>query len=277
MTYMEDKFRQAADIIKKSKNTIALTGAGVSVESGIPDFRSAGGLWDKYDPSEYAHIDSFRRHPEKIWNMIFDLRDITTNARPNPAHIAMAKMEEMNLLSAVITQNIDNLHQAAGSRNVIEFHGNASRLECIHCGASFGADEYEVAPGVPPRCRACKEILKPSVIFFGEAIPVRALAESETAGQPRRGDPRGGDLGGGIPREQHTLHRQVARRPGHRDEHGNDGAHGLHHRRVHPGAGGRNTAQAPRAPPGVRRPGPDLRSCATLWIPCREYRYFPTP
>ncbi len=111
--------------------------------------------------------------------MIFDLRDITTNARPNPAHIAMAKMEEMNLLSAVITQNIDNLHQAAGSRNVIEFHGNASRLECIHCGASFGADEYEVVPGVPPRCRACKEILKPSVIFFGEAIPVGALAESE--------------------------------------------------------------------------------------------------
>jgi NAD-dependent deacetylase len=175
---MEDQYARAAEIIRKSKHMIALTGAGISVESGIPDFRSACGLWEKYDPMEYAHIDSFRRNPEKIWKMIFDLMDLTTNAKPNPAHIALARLEKMKHLDAVITQNIDNLHQAAGSLKVIEFHGNASLLECIHCGASFKAEEYEVN-GVPPRCRQCDEILKPSVIFFGEAIPTQALYESE--------------------------------------------------------------------------------------------------
>ncbi len=175
---MEDQFRRAAEIIKKSRNMIALTGAGISVESGIPDFRSACGLWEKYDPMEYAHIDAFRRNPVKIWKMIFELIELTGSAKPNPAHYALASLEEKKLLQSVITQNIDNLHQAAGSRNVIEFHGNASVLECLSCGASFRAEEYEIN-GIPPRCRQCNEILKPSVIFFGEAIPMNALSESE--------------------------------------------------------------------------------------------------
>ncbi len=175
---MADDYRRAADIIKNAKHCIALTGAGVSVESGIPDFRSACGLWQKYDPMEYAHIDAFRRDPEKIWNMIFEMMDLTVNARPNPAHLALAKLEEMGLLVSIITQNIDNLHQMAGSKNVVEFHGNTSVLECLACGARFKAGEFKVK-NKPPRCKACKAILKPSVIFFGEAIPTQALYESE--------------------------------------------------------------------------------------------------
>ncbi|MCU0845335.1 MAG: NAD-dependent deacylase [Spirochaetes bacterium] len=175
---MEEHYRQAAEIIGGAKTIISLTGAGISVESGIPDFRSACGLWEKYDPMEYAHIDAFRRNPEKIWKMVFELIELTSSASPNPAHRALAELEKMNILRSVITQNIDNLHQAAGSRNVIEFHGNASRLDCLNCGQSYGAGEFELTKKVP-RCRGCSAVLKPSVIFFGEAIPVQALAESE--------------------------------------------------------------------------------------------------
>jgi NAD-dependent deacetylase len=132
-----DNYIEAAKILQNSSLTIALTGAGVSVESGIPDFRSPTGLWEKYNPAEYAHIDAFRRDPRKIWNMIFELMGMTTSARPNPAHLALAELEEMGLLHSIITQNIDNLHQRAGSKNVIEFHGNAEYLQCIYCGAEY--------------------------------------------------------------------------------------------------------------------------------------------
>ena len=175
---MDEDYKRAAEIIKKSKHLIALTGAGISVESGIPDFRSACGLWQKYDPMEYAHIDAFRRNPAKIWQMIFELIDLTRNAPSNPAHKALVTLEKMNILKAIITQNIYNLHQSAGSRNVIEFHGNACVLECLNCGSSYDASEFELKGNVP-RCRECDEMLKPSVIFFGEAIPPHALDESE--------------------------------------------------------------------------------------------------
>ncbi len=175
---MEEHYRQAAEIINEARTVICLTGAGISVESGIPDFRSACGLWEKYDPMEYAHIDAFRRNPEKIWKMVFELIELTTKAAPNPAHLALAELERRNILRSIITQNIDNLHQAAGNRKVIEFHGNASRLDCLNCGQSYGASEFELN-GTPPRCRECSAVLKPSVVFFGEAIPMQALAESE--------------------------------------------------------------------------------------------------
>ncbi len=175
---MDDLYRRAAEIIKDSKCLIALTGAGISVESGIPDFRSAGGLWDKYNPAEYATIDAFREDPVKVWQMIFDMSRITQNAKPNPAHHALAKLEEMNILKSIITQNIDNLHQEAGNTNVIEYHGNASHLECLKCFASYPAEEFEL-DGKPPTCTSCHEILKPSVIFFGEMIPRNALVDSQ--------------------------------------------------------------------------------------------------
>jgi NAD-dependent deacetylase len=175
---MDNPFKEAARIVKESNHLIALTGAGISVESGIPDFRSAGGLWEKYDPAEYATIEAFRANPVKIWDMIFDMTDITRNAKPNPAHEALAKLEKMDRLKYIITQNIDNLHQAAGSSRVIEYHGNASRLECLSCSSSFPVDEFELT-GTPPECFQCGAILKPSVIFFGEMIPRDALIDSQ--------------------------------------------------------------------------------------------------
>ncbi len=176
---MEELYEKAANIIKKSKNLIALTGAGHSVESGIPDFRSPGGLWDKFDPEEYAHINSFKRNPEKIWEMIFALRDITDNAEFNKAHKAMAQLEEMGYLKAIITQNIDNLHQQAGNKNVIEFHGNATCYECMNCGAEYSSDNIVLKPKEPPKCEKCDSILKPGFVFFGEMIPQAALSESQ--------------------------------------------------------------------------------------------------
>ncbi|MCU0821044.1 MAG: NAD-dependent deacylase [Spirochaetes bacterium] len=176
---MKELYRKAASIIKNSKTLIALTGAGHSVESGIPDFRSPGGLWEQFDPEEYAHINAFKKNPEKIWNMIFALREITDNAKYNAAHKALAQMEEKGFLKAVITQNIDNLHQQAGSKNVIEFHGNATRYECMKCGTEYRTEEISIKNKKPPKCKKCKFILKPGFVFFGEMIPPGALSESQ--------------------------------------------------------------------------------------------------
>jgi len=176
---MDNNIIKAAEIIKKSKNMIALTGAGVSVESGIPDFRSAGGLWDKYDPAVYASIYSFKNMPEKVWEMIFEMIKIIDSAKPNNAHYALAELEKMKLLKTVITQNIDNLHQEAGNKNVIEYHGNAKHLVCMSCSAEYSASEFEISEKKIPHCESCGKILKPSVIFFGENIPHHALHESQ--------------------------------------------------------------------------------------------------
>ncbi|MCP4601421.1 MAG: NAD-dependent deacylase [Proteobacteria bacterium] len=172
---MEKLIEQAADIITKSNFTGALTGAGISVESGIPDFRSPGGLWSIYDPAEYATITSFRTDPEKVWKMFREMDNLIIKARPNSAHIGMGDLEAMGYLHFIITQNVDNLHQAGGSKNVIEFHGNASKLVCMSCGKKYGAEEKR--DEYPARCD-CHEILKPDVVFFGEPIPQDALKRS---------------------------------------------------------------------------------------------------
>lgn len=172
---MERLVREAANIIFSSKLTLALTGAGVSVESGIPDFRSAAGLWAKFDPAEYATIDAFRDSPEKVWDMLREMDELLKGAEPNKAHVGMAQLEEMGCLHTIITQNVDNLHQEGGSRKVIEYHGNSSTLSCIWCGKKYAAEEKR--DEIPPRCR-CEKLLKPDVVFFGEAIPVSALNES---------------------------------------------------------------------------------------------------
>ena len=165
----------AADIIYNSKFTIALTGAGISVESGIPDFRSAGGLWSRFDPSEYATIEAFRQDPEKVWKMLKEMDEIVSGARPNSAHIAMGEMEKMGFLHYIITQNIDNLHQEGGAKNVIEYHGNSSTLSCLWCGRRYRSIEKKGE--YPPKCH-CGRVLKPDVVFFGEPIPVDALHKS---------------------------------------------------------------------------------------------------
>ena len=129
---MQDLIERAAQAIRTARKTIALTGAGISAESGIPTFRDPGGLWDRYDPEEYATIQAFRHDPGKVWRMMKDFTELKT-ARPNPGHFGLAQLEQLGLLHCIVTQNVDNLHQAAGSREVIEFHGNMRQVVCMNC------------------------------------------------------------------------------------------------------------------------------------------------
>jgi len=165
--------QRAAKDILHSKKTIAFTGAGISVESGIPDFRGAQGLWQKYDPEEYAHIDAFYANPDKVWLMIKDMFSLIMAAKPNPAHMGLAELERMGLLSSVITQNVDGLHQAAGNTNVIEFHGSHRTLSCLKCSTKIEGTSLTLED-LPPRCSRCSSLLKPDVVFFGEPIPWEA-------------------------------------------------------------------------------------------------------
>ena len=130
MNHEQAPLVRAAEIVRKG-HVIALTGAGVSTESGIPDFRSKGGLWERFDPYDYAHIASFRHDPERVWTMLFELRETLRDKEPNGAHLALAHLEKSGVLDGVITQNVDGLHQAAGSKRVVEFHGNGQTLSCL--------------------------------------------------------------------------------------------------------------------------------------------------
>jgi NAD-dependent deacetylase len=172
---VKEEIKKAAEIICQSSRTVALTGAGISVESGIPHFRGSGGLWERYDPMEYGTIQAFLADPEKVWTMLHEVSALINKAQPNPAHEGLARLEKMGKLHHIITQNIDNLHQAAGSTGVIEFHGNCETLVCLSCDQYVGADEPE--DGLTPTC-SCGAILKPNVVFFGEQIPSGALQEA---------------------------------------------------------------------------------------------------
>jgi NAD-dependent deacetylase len=174
---MQELYEKAAELMLKRRPTAALTGAGVSVESGIPDFRSPEGLWHRFDPVEYATIQAFRNDPKKVWEMLFAVDEIVASASPNASHRALADLEEMGVVEAVITQNIDGLHQAAGSRRVIEFHGNPSRLVCLEGCGTFQTETLRpsIRRGRPPICPSCGRILKPDVVLFGEAIPEGAM------------------------------------------------------------------------------------------------------
>jgi len=161
---------KAASIIGRSNYVSCLSGAGISVPSGIPAFRGEGGLWDCYDPMEYAHIYTFQKDPEKIWLFMKELYNLVSIAEPNNAHIAISTLEQKDKVKSVITQNIDNLHQKAGSKNVIEFHGNLYRLVCLRCKNLYQFDNQAIK-GCLPKCGACSSVLKPDIVFFGEAIP----------------------------------------------------------------------------------------------------------
>ncbi len=171
-----DCLKEVAERLSRSRNAVALTGAGISVESGIPDFRSVGGLWSRYDPLEYGHIASFRRDPRKVWRMILEIYRLLDAARPNPAHRALAQLEKRGILKAVVTQNVDSLHQMAGSGRVIEFHGHGRTLRCETCGAGYPREgvSFDV---MPPEC-GCGGALRPDFVFFGEEIPPKAHHES---------------------------------------------------------------------------------------------------
>jgi NAD-dependent deacetylase len=165
---------ELAELIRANQPCVALTGAGVSTESGIPDFRSAGGIWERFDPYEVASIDAFHRDPARVWEFYALRLDVLTDARPNAAHHALAQLEDAGLLQALITQNVDRLHAAAGSRDVIEVHGTIARARCLRCGTVVeGAELRALLP--LPQCPGCGAVPKPDVVMFGELLPVDAF------------------------------------------------------------------------------------------------------
>jgi len=174
---MEELIQRIAKALTASKKTVALTGAGISVESGIPPFRGKGGLWEKIDPMEYAHIDAFMEDPKKVWEgLIKETQEFIEKARPNDAHLGLARLEKMGMLKSIITQNIDGLHQAAGNLDVIEFHGSFAWHYCLDCGRKTAASDMDVTR-LPPRCD-CGGIFRPDCVFFGEMIPPDHLSRS---------------------------------------------------------------------------------------------------
>jgi NAD-dependent deacetylase len=173
--------RELAGIMRRHPRVVALTGAGISVASGIPSFRGAGGLWDRYNPMEYAHIQAFRRDPAKVWQLLKELDETITRARPNSAHYALAELEARGFLLGIITQNVDNLHQAAGSKRVVEYHGNALNFVCDTCRGRHPRETLDFSH--PPLYCLCGGLIRPDVVFFGEAIPPAAQAEAEELAQ----------------------------------------------------------------------------------------------
>jgi len=172
-----------AELIREAGSVVALTGAGISVPSGIPDFRTPRtGLWENVDPMEVAHIDVFHRDPERFWRFYGERFQSLEDKRPNRAHFALVELERAGLLDAVITQNIDRLHAAAGTRELVEVHGTIAHSSCLTCRSTFSIELVqkrmrEDGAGVP-RCD-CGEALKPDVVLFGEYLPADALTRAE--------------------------------------------------------------------------------------------------
>jgi NAD-dependent deacetylase len=174
---------RVADLLRGAERAVALTGAGISVPSGIPDFRSPGsGLWEKHDPMVVAHIDAWRRDPDRFWSFYSQRFATLTDKRPNEAHLALAELERRGLIRGVITQNIDRLHRKAGTERLIEVHGSIEWSVCLRCGERLQIDRVIalLAKGEgAPRCPTCGAPLKPEVVLFGELLPERALAEAQ--------------------------------------------------------------------------------------------------
>jgi NAD-dependent deacetylase len=165
-------YQAVAELMLNLKPCVALTGAGISAESGIPTFRSKGGLWEKYDPMIYASIEAFREDPSKYWTIRGEFIRNYDTYQPNAAHLALAELEEMGIVGHVITQNIDGLHKKAGSKNVTEIHGSLRETYCLQCGKAYLAPH--VPEGMPPYC-GCGGVLKPNTVLFGEQLPKGAL------------------------------------------------------------------------------------------------------
>lgn len=169
--------KKAVDVIKQASRVTAFSGAGISVESGIPPFRGENGLWNKYNPT-FLDINYFRLNPLKSWKLIKEIfYDFFGKAEPNLAHIGLAKMEKAGYVKAVITQNIDNLHQLAGSKEVYEFHGNSRELLCMRCNKIYPVTDFSL-DRLPPHCPNCGYVLRPNFVFFGEPIPEPARSKS---------------------------------------------------------------------------------------------------
>jgi NAD-dependent deacetylase len=180
---MVEKISKLKKLIATSDQIVAFTGAGFSAESGISTFRGAGGLWSKYDPSIYADINYFMQDPSYYWNFFKDERyPVIKKAKPNDGHYALVELEKSGKLYRVITQNIDGLHQIAGSSDVIELHGNTRKIFCMTCNKNYSMDEVYnlLKKEIPPRC-SCGGLLKPGTVLFGEPLPQVALEMASLA------------------------------------------------------------------------------------------------
>jgi NAD-dependent deacetylase len=172
---------RAAELLSAALKGVAFTGAGASAESGIPTFRGEGGLWTKYDPVKVASIDSFMQDPTAYWMVSKERGGISLAARPNPGHLALAALEAAGHLVAIVTQNTDGLHQDSGCRRVIEIHGSSRTVQCLDCGAREprAVVQARLAVQMPPLCKSCGGMfLKPTVVLFGEPMPVPAMHEA---------------------------------------------------------------------------------------------------
>lgn len=182
---MNEFVQRAAELIAGAQHVVALTGAGISTASGIPDFRSPHtGLWARVDPMEVATIYAFRHRPADFYNWIRPLANTMRVAQPNEGHSALARLEAAGHLEMIITQNIDGLHQRAGSRNVVEIHGNMQSATCLHCYRVYPSKSFIDAlinDGRVPICPECGGVLKPNAILFGEQLPVQALMAAKRA------------------------------------------------------------------------------------------------
>jgi NAD-dependent deacetylase len=168
---------ELADLIRERQPCVVLTGAGVSTESGIPDFRSPTGLWARFDPLEYGSLEAFLADPLRVWSFYKPRVAMLTDAEPNPAHLALAELERLGFVEAVVTQNIDLLHERAGSREVVEVHGSIRTATCPGCGERQSLERVLelLAEADAPACPVCGELLKPDVVFFGELLPAEAI------------------------------------------------------------------------------------------------------
>jgi len=198
-----------AQLIRDNQPCVVLTGAGVSTESGIPDFRSPSGIWARYDPRDYATIEAFLRDPLKVWDFYRRRIDVLENARPNAAHDALAAHERDGLVQAIVTQNVDRLRDLAGSSDVVEVHGSIRSSSCLPCRMSFGFDLVAgmLATAAAPTCPGCGSIRKPDVVMFGELWSRHGTFAKDT-GEGRHLAARGCRRGGAAP-DRRPARRQV--------------------------------------------------------------------
>jgi len=183
MTVASAQAERLAQLLRGAESVVVLTGAGISVPSGIPDFRSPGtGLWENVDPMEVAHIDAWRRDPDRFWRFYGERFASLRDKQPNEAHLALAELERRGLVKAVVTQNVDRLHRRAGTERLIEVHGSIEHSVCLECNARLPLERVIEQLGAEegaPECPACIAPLKPDVVLFGELLPERAMAEAQ--------------------------------------------------------------------------------------------------
>jgi NAD-dependent deacetylase len=178
---IDSQVQKLNEMIAGSRHFVVFTGAGISAESGIPTYRGDDGLWHNYDPSKYADITHFQQEPSYYWHFFQEVRyPVIQKARPNKAHEVLARLQEKGALSAIITQNIDGLHQEAGAGKVLELHGNTRRIFCLNCGIDYTMTSVftMLSTQLPPKCGACGGALRPGVVFFGESLPAAVLDEA---------------------------------------------------------------------------------------------------